>query len=93
MSAQPADCGAGTDPRVPAIPCTINSIGDILSGADRAQFYREVLAAERGEEIDAVLEAWWTEAVLSQVPGRDASYRNAVAGRRLVPLRAPGEAR
>lgn len=72
--------------QVKAIPRTINAIGDALTGEKRARFYREVLAAEQGEQLDATMERWWLDAMLDQVPGRAERIANAKAGRNLRPL-------
>ncbi|MBM9504103.1 hypothetical protein [Actinacidiphila acididurans] len=83
MSAQPEQ---PQDPRVRAIPHTINAIGDALSGADRARFYAEVLSAEAGQPIDAVMDRWWMKAMVDRVPGAEHSRANAEAGRRLITI-------
>ncbi|MET8677806.1 hypothetical protein ABZW18_09490 [Streptomyces sp. NPDC004647] len=93
MSAQPAHLDH--DRRVKAIPRTPDAIGESLSGAQRMAFYRELGRAEQGEQIDSVLDKWWMEALLDQVPGREERYANVMAGRNLVSLedlaaRCPG---
>ncbi|MBM9509945.1 hypothetical protein [Actinacidiphila acididurans] len=85
MSAQPEQ---PQDPRVRAIPHTINAIGDTLSGADRARFYAEVLSAEAGQPIDAVMNRWWMKAMVDLVPGAERSRANADAGRNLISIDA-----
>ncbi|MGY3056172.1 hypothetical protein ACVWZD_000416 [Streptomyces sp. TE3672] len=72
---------------IPAIPHTINAIGDSLSGAERAQFYREVLAAEAAA-VAAVMHRWWKTAMLNQAPGADRGRADATAGRGLVSVDA-----
>ncbi|MFC9755229.1 hypothetical protein [Streptomyces sp. NPDC056921] len=80
MTAQPEHAA---DPRVPAVPRTINAIGDALTGADRARFYTKVLAAE-ASEVPSVMSRWWKVAMLQRAPGADQSRANATAGRALV---------
>ncbi|MBU3863749.1 hypothetical protein KN815_06535 [Streptomyces sp. 4503] len=80
MSAQPEH---PTDRRIPAIPNTINGIGDALSGANRAHFYAEVLAAEE-ETVPGIMRKWWKAAMLDSAPGAAESRSNAAAGTRLV---------
>ena len=80
MSAQPEH---PADSRVTPIPHTINAIGDALSGAQRALFYSEVLAAEE-EDVPGVMRRWWKTAMLDRTPGAEDSRANAAAGRRLV---------
>ncbi|WP_326685753.1 MULTISPECIES: hypothetical protein [unclassified Streptomyces] len=81
MSAQP-EHPAGPGP-VPAIPHTINAIGDALSGAERARFYAEVLAAE-ASMVPGVMRRWWKTAMLNRAPAASASRANASAGQHLV---------
>jgi hypothetical protein len=80
LTAQPEHPVSG---RVAVIPHTINAIGDALSGAERARFYTEVLAAEQ-DTVPAVMRRWWTTAMLNRAPGADRSRANAAAGRALV---------
>jgi hypothetical protein len=80
MSAQPDH---PRDARTPAIPHTINAIGDALSGAERGRFYSEVLAAEE-TAVASVMRRWWTTAMLNRAPGAERSRANAAAGRSLV---------
>ncbi|WP_189492735.1 hypothetical protein [Streptomyces antnestii] len=49
-----AQSGRRAPHRTAAIPCTINAIGDALSGECRARFYRQVLTAEQ-EDVPAVM--------------------------------------
>jgi hypothetical protein len=81
MSAQPQH-SAVSGP-VPAIPHTINAIGDALGGEQRARFYAEVLAAEESD-VRAVMRRWWKTAMLNRAPNADVSRANATEGRRLV---------
>jgi hypothetical protein len=81
VTAQPEHT-AGAGP-TPAIPHTINDIADALSGAERARFYSEVLAAEEGD-VAGVMRRWWKTAMLNRAPGAETSRANASAGRRLV---------
>ncbi|WP_301129024.1 hypothetical protein [Streptomyces cacaoi] len=81
MTAQPEDA-----PRrgpTASVPHTINAIGEALSGADRARFYSEVLAAEEAD-VAAVMRRWWKTAMLNRAPGAETSRENAAGGRRLV---------
>ncbi|MEV5440794.1 hypothetical protein AB0K80_33045 [Streptomyces sp. NPDC052682] len=80
MSAQPEH---PADSRMPAIPHTINAIGDALSGEQRARFYGEVLAAEE-DHVPRVMRRWWCAAMLDRARGADTSRANAAAGRNLV---------
>ncbi|MFD6891931.1 hypothetical protein [Streptomyces sp. NPDC059957] len=80
MTAQPEH---PVDSRVPAVPHTINAIGDALSSAKRLAFFAEVLAAQEGD-VPAVMRRWWKTAMLDRAPGAETSRANAAAGRRLV---------
>ncbi|MEV6319303.1 hypothetical protein [Streptomyces sp. NPDC051776] len=82
MSAQPEHPG---DSRTPAIPHTINAIGDALTGEKRARFYGEVLAAEE-HDVPPVMRRWWAQAMLDRARGAETSRANAAAGRNLVSL-------
>jgi hypothetical protein len=73
------------DSRTPAIPHTINGIGDALTGEQRARFYGEVLAAE-ASAVPGVMGRWWKTAMLDQARGAATSRANAAAGRRLVAI-------
>ncbi|MFD8969457.1 hypothetical protein ACFV0C_31510 [Streptomyces sp. NPDC059568] len=68
---------------IPQIPHTINAIGDALSGADRARFYAEVLAAEEST-VPAVMRRWWKTAILDRAPGAERSRANVAVGRNLM---------
>ena len=80
MTAQPEHPADG---RVPAIPHTINAIGDALTGEQRARFYGEVLAAEE-DDVSGVMRRWWKVAMLDRARGAETSRANAAGGRRLV---------
>ncbi|MFD4144644.1 hypothetical protein [Streptomyces sp. NPDC058572] len=82
MSAQPEHPATS---RTPAIPHTINAIGDALTGEKRARFYGEVLAAEEND-VPAVMRRWWKTAMLDRARGAETSRANAAAGRNLVSL-------
>ncbi|WP_433350729.1 hypothetical protein ACQP25_41550 [Microtetraspora malaysiensis] len=43
----------------PRFPGTIGGISDALHGSRRAQFFAELLQAQQGPELDAVMFAWW----------------------------------
>jgi hypothetical protein len=62
------------------VPRTIGGISDALHGGRRAQFFAEVLRAEQGPELDAVLTAWWGRAMLDTDPERDRIHAEAEAG-------------
>jgi hypothetical protein len=85
LSAQPVH-RADDDPRVPAIPRSIQAVGNALSSEKRLAFYAEVLGAEAGEPINRVIETWWREAMLDQLPGRTERLADALARRGGVPL-------
>jgi hypothetical protein len=55
----------------PRVPRTIGGISDALRGASRAQFFAELLQAEQGTELDALLTAWWDRATLDSDPYPD----------------------
>jgi len=74
VNAEPADVGRSTVPR------TIGGISDALRGSRRAQFFAELLQAEQGAELDAVLNSWWGRAVLDSDPDRDRIRAAAEAG-------------
>jgi len=69
------------------IPHTINHIGEALTGADRARFYSQVLAAD-AVDVPNVMRRWWKTAMLNAAPGADRSRANAAAGRNLISLDA-----
>ncbi|MFF3442077.1 hypothetical protein [Streptosporangium sp. NPDC002721] len=77
MSAQPVHQRVVEQPRVPH---TIGGISDALVGGRRAQFFAELLRAQQGAELDAVLTAWWGRAMLDSDPDRDRVHAAAEAG-------------
>ncbi|MEW1718399.1 hypothetical protein [Streptomyces sp. NPDC093109] len=83
MTVQPEHSAGNRNVAVPAIPHTINAIGDALNGTDRARFYADVLAAEESL-VPAVMRRWWKIAMLNRAPGAEHSRDNVVAGRNLV---------
>ena len=85
MSAQPVH-RADDDSRVPAIARSIQAVGNALSNEKRLAFYAEVLGAEAGEPINRVIETWWREAMLDQLPGRAERLADALARRGGTPL-------
>ncbi|MFC4911943.1 hypothetical protein [Actinomadura gamaensis] len=66
-----------------AIPRTVSAIADALSPDKRARFMAET---SRADDLDAVLDRWWRDAMLDQVPGREKRVTDALAGRGLVSL-------
>jgi hypothetical protein len=62
------------------VPRTIGGISDALRGGRRAQFFAELLHAEQGPALDAVLTAWWGRAMLDTDPQRDRIRTQAEAG-------------
>jgi hypothetical protein len=62
------------------VPRTIGGISDALRDSRRAQFFAELLQAEQGPELDAVLTAWWGRAMLDTDPERDRIHTQAEAG-------------
>jgi hypothetical protein len=62
------------------VPRTIGGISDALRGSRRAQFFAELLKAEQGGELDALLTAWWGRAMLDSDPDRDRIHAAAEAG-------------
>jgi hypothetical protein len=62
------------------VPHTIGGISDALRSGRRAQFFAELLHAEQGPELDAVLTAWWGRAMLDTDPERDRIHADAEAG-------------
>jgi hypothetical protein len=77
MSTQPAHRHESDQPRVEH---SIGSISEALRGSRRAQFFAELLRAQQGQELDAVLNAWWGRAMLDTDPDRDRIHAAAVAG-------------
>ncbi|WP_329128479.1 hypothetical protein OG552_00160 [Streptomyces sp. NBC_01476] len=82
MSAQPVHQAAGS---VAAIPKTIDAIAVALSGAKRMAFYAQVGQTDAAD-LEGVIERWWTDALLDQVPGREDQVSAALDGRGLVGL-------
>ncbi|MFC1402201.1 MULTISPECIES: hypothetical protein [Streptacidiphilus] len=74
------------DPRVAPLPRTIQAIGDALSGAPRMAFFAEALSAAQGRPLDAVIDRWWAEAMLSLLPGREQRLAEVMAGENLSVL-------
>jgi hypothetical protein len=64
----------------PDVEHTIGSISDALRGSRRAQFFAELLQAQQGQELDAVLNAWWGRAMLDTDPKRSRIHAAAVVG-------------
>lgn len=82
MTVQPDHSSPRSGP-VSAIPHTINAIGDALSGAERARFYGEVLAADEAH-VPAVMRRWWKTAMLTRAPEAQRSRVHATSGQHLV---------
>lgn len=82
MSAQPIH---QVTERVPAIPKTIDAIAVALSGAKRMAFYAEV-GKTPAPDLEGVIERFWMDAMLDQVPGREQRVADAMADRGLVAL-------
>ncbi|MEU8530094.1 hypothetical protein AB0C77_31625 [Streptomyces sp. NPDC048629] len=61
------------------VPRNANGIADALTGARRAEFYRELLAAAP-EEAESVLKRWWCEAMLDTDPAGDRITAAALDG-------------
>lgn len=74
MTAQPVHAPKARVPR------TIGGIADALLGGRRDQFFAELLRAEFGAELDAVVTAWWGRAMLDSDPDRDRIHAAAEAG-------------
>lgn len=64
----------------PRVPRTIGGIADALRGGRRAQFFAELLKAEQGPELDAILTAWWSRAMLDTDPDRERIHTAAETG-------------
>jgi hypothetical protein len=69
MSAQPVE------PLLPGqvqrVPRTIRGISDWLPEQKRDQFLEEVMAAKEEDDFKTVMDRWWAEVHLSQIPGRE----------------------
>lgn len=77
MTVQPVHSRGPAGRRVPR---TIGGISEALHGGRRAQFFAELLRAEQGSELDAVLTSWWGRAMLDNDPDRDRIHAAAEAG-------------
>lgn len=68
MSAQPVE------PLLPGqvhrVPRTIKGIADWLTEEKRARFLEEVMAAKEEDDYRRVMDDWWAEAHLAQIPDR-----------------------
>jgi hypothetical protein len=84
MSALPVHRRPGP---VPAIPKTIDAIAVALSAPKRMAFYAEVGQTDAAE-LESVIERWWTDVMLDQVPGREERLAGVMAGRNLVSIDA-----
>lgn len=76
MSAQPVE------PLLPGqvhrVPRTIKGISDWLPEEKRAEFLREVMAAQEEDEYKNVMDGWWGEAHFAQIPDREARRAKAI---------------
>lgn len=79
------------DPRVPAIPRTVDAVHDALPTTRREEFHAAVARAAPGDEREAVMTAWWLEAMFEAVPGRDQRLDDTVAAVGLVALEPEAE--
>ncbi|MFI9239517.1 hypothetical protein [Streptomyces sp. NPDC053079] len=77
MTAQPIHHRDADGPRVPR---TIQGIADALAPDRRMEFYRLVLAAEAGTELQSVIATWWGHAMLDTDPDRERIIAAAEAG-------------
>ncbi|MGH3695336.1 MAG: hypothetical protein ACRDRX_15340 [Pseudonocardiaceae bacterium] len=64
----------------PRVQHTIGGISEALHGSRRAQFFAELLQAQQGQQLDAVLNAWWGRAMFDTDPERDRIHAAAVDG-------------
>lgn len=68
MSAQPVE------PILPGqvhrVPRTIKGISDWLTEDKRATFLKEVMAAKEEDDYESVMDSWWAEVHLDQIPDR-----------------------
>ncbi|WP_433473174.1 hypothetical protein ACQPZP_30565 [Spirillospora sp. CA-142024] len=68
MSAQPVE------PLLPGqvhrVPRTIRGISDWLPEQKRDQFIEEVMAAKEEDDYNNVMDGWWAEVHLDQIPDR-----------------------
>jgi hypothetical protein len=77
MCAKAVHHGNESSPRVPR---TIQGIADALSDDRRMEFYRIVLAAEAGPELEHVIATWWGHAMLDSDPDRERVIAAAESG-------------
>jgi hypothetical protein len=77
MSAQPVRPEPESSPRVPR---TIQGIADALSYDRRMEFYRLVLAAEAGPELEKAIATWWGHAMFDTDPERERTIAATEAG-------------
>ncbi|MGK5642865.1 hypothetical protein ACSNOK_31865 [Streptomyces sp. URMC 126] len=76
MSAQPVHYGASR----PQVPRTIQGIAEALGAEKRMEFYRLVLAAEAGPDLDHVMATYWGHAMLDTDPERERVIAATEAG-------------
>ncbi|MFI5671073.1 hypothetical protein [Streptomyces sp. NPDC051704] len=74
MTAQPIDRHAGE-----RVPRNAEGIAGALSGGQRMEFYRELLAAAP-EQAKGVLLRWWGQAMLDTDPDADTRADAVLAG-------------
>ncbi len=77
MTAQPVQ---PHEPGGPRVPRTIQGIADALAPDRRMEFYRLVLVAEAGVELQSVIATWWGQAMLDTDPDREGVISAAEAG-------------
>ncbi|CAM5375190.1 putative protein OS=Streptomyces fumanus OX=67302 GN=GCM10018772_70290 PE=4 SV=1 [Streptomyces fumanus] len=70
------------------VPRNAEGIAAVLDGAQRMEFYRELLAAAP-EEAEGVLRRWWCEAMLETDPAGDRLTAAALDG--TLPTTAVGD--
>ncbi|NDU71915.1 hypothetical protein GWI34_04655 [Actinomadura sp. DSM 109109] len=68
MSAQPVE--PILPGRVRRVPRTIKGIADWLTEEKRSRFLTEVMAAREEDDYARVMDDWWAEAHLAQIPDR-----------------------
>ena len=68
MSAQPVE--PFLPGQVHRVPRTIRGIADWLTEEKRARFLKEVMAATEEDDYQRVMDDWWAEAHLAQIPDR-----------------------
>jgi hypothetical protein len=64
----------------PHVPRTIQGIADALRDDHRLEFYRLVLVAEAGPELQHVIATWWGQAMLDTDPDRERTITAAEDG-------------